>query len=121
MLKNPQRPLNSASPMKSLNVGTLPAAPVRSRTEGEGIARAGAPKRTVDAPIKPGMTRQSSGEPHPYLHGVTVQDEPNAPLKSYEQKIPVHPGMTDEQRAKIDASNDPNAILQNAANLGRKA
>ena len=120
-----QRPLNSASnatkPMVSLNVGTLPAAPIRSRIEGEGIARDGAEKITPAAPVKPGMARRTTGEMSPHIHSQTVNDEPNVPFKSYE-KIPVHPGMTAKQRAAIDPyANDPAEILANASRLGRKA
>lgn len=124
MQKNPQRPLNSASPMKTLNVGTLPAAPQRPAPgEGEGMARTGAPKNIAEAaPVLPGQRSRTVGEPHPYLHGQTVQDEPNVPLKTYEQKIPLHPSTTSKQRAALHpVANDPHAILQDAANLGRKA
>jgi hypothetical protein len=86
------------------------------------IARDGSvPKNIPDAPVKPGMKRATSGEMAAYHHSQTVADEPSVPLKTYEQKIPVHTGMTDQQRAKIDQSNDAGAILRDAANLGRKA
>jgi len=96
-----QRSLNSASPFHPRN---------------------GAAKRTVEAQPVPGQRRQTSGELAAYHHGQALNDEPNVPLKTYEQKIPVHPGMTDKQRAAIHpVANDPHAILQDAANLGRKA
>jgi hypothetical protein len=86
------------------------------------VARDGAPKNIPDAPIKPGMKRQTSGELAAYHHGVSVDDTPNVPLKSYEKPIPVHAAMTDKQRANIHpVANDPHAILQDAANLGRRA
>jgi len=119
MLTNPQRKLNSSMPR--LNVGTLPAASQRAASGGDdNIARSGAPKRTVDAPIKPGMTRQTSGDLHPYLHGQAVQDEPNVPLKTYETKIPLHPATTPKQRATVHPiANDPGEILRDAARLAR--
>jgi hypothetical protein len=71
--------------------------------------------------INPGTPRRAtSGEPSPYHHGIVTQDEPNVPLKSYEKPIPVHNGMTDRQRAKLDpvADNAKN-ILTDAANLAK--
>lgn len=117
--KQIQRPLNAA--MKTLIVGTLPAAPKRAALSGDdNIARSGAPKRTVDAPISPGMKRQTSGELHPYLHGVTVEDEPNVPLKSHERAIPLHPSTPARVAAAVHpVANDPGEILRDAARLGR--
>jgi len=92
--------------------------PLNSAIE-KNIARDGSvQKKTVDAPVKPGMRRASSGEMAAYHHGVTVK--PNTP-KTFEGKIKIHDGMAEHQRAKIDQSNDAGAILRDAANLGRKA
>lgn len=122
MLTNPQRPLNSSMP--SLKVGTLPAAPMRSRTEGEGIARTGAPKNIASAPIKPGMKSQTRPDGvHSWLHGqaAPLQDESEPPLKTSERKIPLHPATTDKQRATVHPiANDPNEILTDAQHLGRR-
>jgi hypothetical protein len=94
-----QRPLNSASPLHPRN---------------------GAPKRTAVAQPVPGQKRQRTGEPHPYHHGVTVDDAPNK-SKTFTGTIPVHPGMTSKQ---VDAlhptANNGSEILRDAANLGRK-
>jgi hypothetical protein len=127
MLKNPQRPLNTSyptNPMGALKVGSLPAAPPRPAPGSDGnIARAGAPKHIVDAQPVPGQKRQSgdgvyTGPGQTY----SLDDEKELPIKSHAKSIPVHPGMTDKQRAKIHpVVNDPNAILNDAANLGRKA
>lgn len=91
----------------------------RKLNEAYNIARGGAPKRTVDAQPVPGMVRQTKGELGCH-HGITVDDAPNVPLKTYEQKISVHSGMTDKQRAAVHpVANDPKAILSDAARLGR--
>jgi hypothetical protein len=125
MERNPQRPLNSASPMKSLNVGTLPAAPQRAAlSSGEGMARTGAPKRTPTelAPAAPGM-RSRILPSHDYLHGspaAPLNDESEPPLKSYEKAIPLHPSTTPAQRATVHPiANDPGEILRDAVRLGR--
>jgi hypothetical protein len=99
IMQNPQRPLNSA-----LN-----------------IARDGAPKRVVEAQTVPGQKRQTKGEPHPYHHGVSIDDTPNLPIKAHTKSIPVHSGMTEAQKAKLHPiANDPSEILRDASNLGRK-
>lgn len=120
MQQNPQRRRNSSMPR--LNVGTLPAAPQRSASGGDhNIARSGAEKRIVDAPNHPNAKRQTSGELHPWLHSQPLSDESEPPLKSYERKIPVHPGMTDKQRATVHPiANDPGEILRDAAALARR-
>src|SRR6185437_11759287 len=123
MQKNPQRPLNSASPMKTLNVGTLPAAPQRPAPGGEyNIARHGAPKNIADALPVPGQ-RSRIGASHAAYTGpgqATLDDEPNLPLKDHAKAIPLHPSTTPKQRAAVHpVANDPNAILQDAANVGR--
>jgi hypothetical protein len=123
MDKFPQpRRLNSA--MKTLNVGTLPAAPARSRTEGEGIARTGAPKHIADAAPVPGQ-RSRIGPSHAAYTGpgqVALDDENEPPIKNHTRAIPLHPATTPKQRAAVHpVANDPNVILQDAANLGRKA
>jgi len=85
------------------------------------IARDGAPKNIVDAPIKPGMVRQTVGDQNlSYHHGVTVDDSPNSDIiKSHEKPIGFHSGMTDKQIIK--SVNHPTAgqVLRDAANLGR--
>lgn len=84
-------------------------------------ARIGAEKRTPDAPIKPGMKRQTAGETAAYHHGVSVDDTPNVPLKDYEKAAPIHPGMTAKQKAGVDpVANDPKRIFAEAAKLGRR-
>lgn len=96
-----QRPLNSSSLLHPRN---------------------GAAKKTVDAQPVPGMVRQTKPS-HDFLHGSPIDDEPNTPLapKSHESKIPVHPGMTDKQRAGVHPIyNDTGEILHDAANLWRK-
>jgi len=107
--------------MKNLNVGTLPAAPQRAASaEGEGIARTGAPKRTVDAPISPGM-RSRIAPSHEFLHGAPLDDEKEPPLKSYERKIPLHPATPPRIAAQVHPiANDPNEILADAAALARR-
>lgn len=112
MKNNVQRPLNSSRP-----------APGRAALGGlgtEGIARTGAPKNlTAPAPVI-GQKRATSGEPHPYHHGQTVQGGANVPPKSHESSIPLHPATTDKQRAGVHpVSNDPDAILREASCLGR--
>jgi hypothetical protein len=82
------------------------------------IARDGAEKRTVAAPIKPGMVRATKGDLHPYLHGIAVQDEPNVGLKSHERPIPVHDHMANSRSPIPDPADDPKNILAEAENLG---
>ncbi len=89
--KNTQRPLNSQF----------------------NLARAGSPKKLTDPAIAHGQKRQTKGELHPYLHGQSVDDEPNT-TKSYEdcKPVPVHSGMTNRQKAAIHpVANDPSEIL----------
>jgi hypothetical protein len=84
------------------------------------IARDGSAKNIVDAPIKPGMTRQRKGEPAAYHHGITVDDLPNTGIiKTHEKPIGYSHGVTDAQIIK--AANHPTAgqVLTDAANLGR--
>jgi hypothetical protein len=110
-----QRKLCSSMP--ALKVGTLPAAPVRSRTEGEGIARTGAPKNIQDTPAVPGM-RSRIAPSHEFLHGAPLDDTPNTPTKSYEKPIPVHDGMSNQH--EIDPIADSaKKILEDAARLGK--
>ncbi len=122
MNKNPQRPLNSSGLMKSLAVGSLPAAPARTRTEGEGIARTGAPKHIVDAPPVPGQ-RSRIGPSHEAFTGVgqtALDDEKELPLKSHAKEPPLHPATPARVAAKVHpVANDPNVILKDAASLGR--
>jgi len=96
-----QRKLNSSTPPK----------------DPPNLVRDGSAKRTVDAPIKPGMVRQTKGE-FGYHHGVTVDDEPNT-VKSHTQPIGYHSGMTDKQVIKDGQSPTAGQVLHDAANLGR--
>ncbi len=65
------------------------------------------------------MRRQQTGEPHPYIHGQTMDDAPNT-VKSYEGSIPVHPGMSEASKAAVHpVANDPKEVLRDAQNLGR--
>jgi hypothetical protein len=83
-------------------------------------ARNGAPKKIIDAPIKPGMKRQTVPSTA-YLHGApALDDEKEQPLKSYEKPIAVHPSMTSKQAAEHAASPSAKAIFADAARLGRK-
>jgi hypothetical protein len=100
MLKSPQRPLNSSSD--------------------HNIARSGAPKRVQEVipPAAPNMKRQTAPS-HEFLHGAPVDDEADKRLKTYETKIPVHPGMTEKQRAALHPiADNPSEILREASNLG---
>ena len=88
----------------------------------EGIARAGAPKRIVDAPPVPGQKRQTPDSVFTGPGQTKLDDEPNLPIKSHAKPIPVHDGMTSKQRAAIHpVANDPGEILADAARLGRKS
>ena len=102
MQRNPQRPLNSSV----------------QKMDPPNIARDGGKKNIVDAPIKPGMVRQTKGDLHPWLHGQAVDDEPNIPL-SREKPIGFSHGVSDAQIIK--AVNHPTGgqVLHAAANLGR--
>jgi len=121
MERNPQRPLNSA--MKNLNVGTLPAAPQRAASSGDhNISRDGAEKRTVAAPIKPGMTRQTPDSFYTGPGQTALEDEPNLPIKSHEKAIPLHPATPSRVAEQVHPiANDPGEILRDAARLGRPA
>jgi hypothetical protein len=86
----------------------------------EKIGRDGAPKHIVDAPITPGMVRQTQGMPAAYHHGVTVDDEPNSDIvKSFEKPIGFHSGVSDAQIMKSSHGATANQVLTDAANLGR--
>jgi hypothetical protein len=81
------------------------------------------PKRIVDAPIKPGMTRQTSGDLHPYLHGHALDD--SAPSKQWQDKgsEPITHGMggskTQSERGTDKGRAHGSTILQEASRLGR--
>jgi hypothetical protein len=97
--------------------------PLRPQTP-EGIAREGAAKRTqTEIPTSSGMKRQTVGEMHPFKHGMPLNDEPNSPLPHHAIVAPVHPGMTDAQKAKHLSPANPtgNEVLQSASRLGRPA
>ena len=75
-------------------------------------------KRIVEAAPVPGMRRQTQGPLAAYHHGVALNDEPNVPLKSYEKPIPIHPGMTDKQRAEVHPiGNSAREVFLDAAAL----
>lgn len=75
-------------------------------------------KAIVEAPPSFGMQRQTKGEIG-FHGGVAVDDLPNVPLKDYEKPIAVHPGMTPTQAARHAATPSGDAVLKDAANLGR--
>jgi hypothetical protein len=82
--------------------------------------RNGSPKRTVEAQPVPGMKRQTPDSVFTGPGQSALEDEPNLPIKSYEKPIPLHPSTTAKQRATIDPSNDPKAILSDASNMARR-
>jgi hypothetical protein len=92
-----QRSLNSSSPLHPRN---------------------GSPKVTTEAQPVPGM-RSRTARSHDYLHGAPLDDEREPPLKTYEQKIPLHPSTPARVAAAVGPSNDPAAILTEASRLGR--
>jgi hypothetical protein len=101
-----------------LKVNSLPSIPARST--GVGIdPRAGGhvEKRAHEPQPVVGAVRQTKGE-IAYHGGVTVDDLPNVPLKSYEKKIEIHPGMTAKQTTAHATGPSAKAILKDAANLG---
>jgi hypothetical protein len=115
------RKFNSSHPMAKLNVGTLPAAPARTITSGEGLARTGAPKDIRDAPVSPGMKRQTAPSAS-YLHGApAIDDEKEQPIKTSERAIPPAYGMKSDPLRGEHKDGLGNAILKDASNLGRKA
>jgi hypothetical protein len=83
------------------------------------LARDGAEKKLTVPAIVAGQKRQTTGELHGHLHGQAVDDA--VPVKTFSKPVPLHPSTTARQRAGVDASNDPKAILRTAAALGRKA
>jgi hypothetical protein len=96
-----QRSLNSSSPLHPRN---------------------GAAKVTAVAQPVPGQKRQTPDAVFTGPGQSALDDEPNLPMKHHQVMAPIHPGMTDKQRAKIDpVANDPSVILNDAAALGRKA
>jgi hypothetical protein len=117
------RKLNSSYPMNKLSPGTLPAASPRPAPTGdENIARAGAPKRApVDAVPVPGQKPQSGDGVYTGPGQKPVDDEREPPMKSSERVAPVAFGMSDAQRKSHAESPSGNAVLVEAANLGRKA
>jgi hypothetical protein len=110
------RKLNSSHPMSKLTPGTLPSAPPRPRTEGEGIARIGASKHIVDAAPVPGMKRQSAPS-HEFLHGAPINGEPLQ--TTYENTAPIHPAMTSRKDRGQQVEGQGSAVLIEASNLGR--
>jgi hypothetical protein len=82
------------------------------------IARDGSSKNIVDAPVKAGMVRQTKGDLHPWLHGVSVDDTPDTGIiKSHEKPIGFHSGNTDQQIIK---SVHGGQVLDSASRLGRQ-
>lgn len=119
------RPLDSSHPMSKLNVGALPAAPARTRSQGEGVARSLTPNKPghINDPIPtvPGQRRQTSGNvANSFHHGIAVDDEPNT-TPTHEQGIRVHAAMSPRQVAAHAKSPSANAVLTDAANMSRKA
>jgi hypothetical protein len=84
------------------------------------VARDGAAKNLVAAPPVPGQKRQTSGgEPHPLIHGVTVDAAPKA-KKTFTGKIPLHDGMTAAQKDEVHPlANSAANILADAENFGK--
>jgi hypothetical protein len=98
-----QRPLNSSVPMDPPN-----------------IARDGAAKHTVTAPVKPGMVRQTQGEPAAYHHGVSVDDTPNTGIiKSHQKPIGFNHSVSDKQIIEFSRSATSDQILDEAHRLGQ--
>jgi hypothetical protein len=83
------------------------------------LARDGAAKHTVEAPVKANMVRQTKGEPAAYHHGVTVDDEPSVPLKSHEKPIGFHSAMIDRRIVGVANSPTSDQIIREAARFGR--
>jgi hypothetical protein len=105
-----QRKLNSSAPKPGMVDQTA-----------TNISRDGAAKNIVEAPPAHGMKSQSRSDGvHPHLHGEAQND--SVPVKTYDasKPVPVHPGMTDRQRAEHAAGPPANAILKEAGTLGRK-
>ena len=86
---------------------------------GQKIGRDAAPKVLAPVAIAHGMKRQTVGDLAAYHHGVSVDDRPNTPLKSYEKPVAIHPGMTEQQKAKFDPAAAGNQ-LRAAGILSRK-
>jgi len=81
--------------------------------------RAAAPKRLTVPAVTFSHRRVTTGELHPYLGGIALADEPNVLFKSYEKPVEVHPGMTDQQKAKHDPKSGVEH-LRAAGHLSRK-
>jgi hypothetical protein len=89
--------------------------------------RNGAPKYQAAPVIAHGMKRASSGQLAACHHGVALGDEPNAPLKSYQKPVAVHPGMVTNPKSnegdRLRGKHDPqaaSAVLREAGELSRK-
>jgi hypothetical protein len=93
--------------------------PLNSATLKPNIARDGAAKSIVAAPVKPGMTRQTSGDLHPYLHGQTVDDE--VPAKSHTSAPPIHSATPSRALRGEHVEGLGSAVLVEASTLGKKA
>ena len=78
-------------------------------------------KRIVEAAPSWGAKRQTKPS-HEFLHGAPpLDDEGEMPIKSYEKPIPLHPSVTERQRAEVHPiANSANVILSEAATLGPK-
>lgn len=93
--------------------------PLNSNMHRDQIGRDGCvEKKIADAPIKPGMTRQTSGDLHPYLHGQAVQDEPNALTRTNRSKQSVLNKLwrtiRDEAMTTTNPQIDPAQVFQQA-------
>jgi hypothetical protein len=97
-----QRPLNSSSPLHPRN---------------------GAPKNTATefAPVINHRSRTAHGPG--VITGNAHEDEPLEKDYVGRGQVPVHPGMTDKQKAEHDpnGANSASAVLTEASLLGRKA
>jgi hypothetical protein len=92
-------------------------------------ARNGAAKRLTNPAITHGMSRQTTGDVHPYLHGQSVDDEVNDKNFVGKGNVETYPGMFSHPKSNIvgvdrlRGQHDPqlgNAVLKEASRLSRK-
>jgi hypothetical protein len=95
--------------------------PTRPQTP-EGMARSITPNKAghlhPDIPVKPGMVRQTTGDLHPWLHGIETQDEPNT-VKDFTKAIPLHSANPLGPDKLAEHETAASRVLTDAANLGR--
>jgi hypothetical protein len=82
----------------------------KDRSAPNGFGRKFGTKTFPVPALAPGMARQTKGTPSAYNHGVTQFDEPLA-TKVTGSNVPVHPGMTDQQRGKCVTCPTANDVL----------